>query len=100
MTETELKEVLAGIRPADERAMQEAKAYLDSLAKPPGSLGRLEETAVQLAGICGSIHPKIGRRRILVLCGGRVSGVVDARTATKDGIGLLMTRVGGEEVGK
>ena len=33
--------------------------------------------------------------RILVLCGGRVSGVVDARTATKEEIGLLMTRVGG-----
>ena len=33
--------------------------------------------------------------RILVLCGGRVSGVVDARTATKEEVGLLMTRVGG-----
>lgn len=29
--------------------------------------------------------------RILVLCGGRVSGLVDARTATKEQIGLLMT---------
>ena len=35
--------------------------------------------------------------RILVLCGGRVSGIVDARSATKDQIGLLMTRHGGEE---
>ena len=35
--------------------------------------------------------------RILVLCGGRVSGIVDARTATKDQIGLLMTRLGGKE---
>ena len=35
--------------------------------------------------------------RILVLCGGEVSGVVDARTATKDQIGLLMTRLGGKE---
>ena len=33
--------------------------------------------------------------RILVLCGGRVSGVVDARTATKEEVVLLMTRVGG-----
>ena len=30
--------------------------------------------------------------RIVVLCGGRVSGTVDARTATKEGIGLLMTK--------
>ena len=31
--------------------------------------------------------------RILVLCGGKVSGIVDARTATKEEIGLLMTKV-------
>ena len=35
--------------------------------------------------------------RILVLCGGEVSGIVDARTATKEEIGLLMTSVGGKE---
>ncbi len=35
--------------------------------------------------------------RILVLCGGQVSGIVDARTTTKDKVGLLMTRVGGGE---
>ena len=34
--------------------------------------------------------------RILVLCGGRVSGVVDARTATKEEIGLMMTSHGEE----
>lgn len=33
--------------------------------------------------------------RILVMCGGRVSGIVDARTATKEDIGLMMTSVGG-----
>ena len=35
--------------------------------------------------------------RILVLCGGRVSGIVDARTVTKEQVGLLMTHVGGKE---
>ena len=35
--------------------------------------------------------------RIVVLCGGRVSGIVDGRTADKRQIGLLMTRIGGEE---
>ena len=34
--------------------------------------------------------------RILVLCGGRVSGIVDARTATKEEVGLLMTKHGEE----
>ena len=33
--------------------------------------------------------------RILVLCGGQVSGVVDGRTATKEEVGLMMTRTGG-----
>ena len=35
--------------------------------------------------------------RILVLCAGQVSGIVDARTTTKEEIGLLMTSVGGKE---
>lgn len=36
--------------------------------------------------------------RILVLCGGRVNGIVDARTTTKEEIGMLMTNLeGGKE---
>ena len=35
--------------------------------------------------------------RILVLCGGKVSGVVPGEKADKRQIGLMMTRVGGEE---
>ena len=35
--------------------------------------------------------------RILVLCGGRVSGIVDARTTTKEEVGMLMTKLKGEE---
>lgn len=33
--------------------------------------------------------------RILVLCGGKVSGIVDGRTATKEEIGLMMIKTGG-----
>ena len=35
--------------------------------------------------------------RILVLCAGRVSGIVDGRSATKEEIGLLMTHAGRED---
>jgi simple sugar transport system ATP-binding protein len=35
--------------------------------------------------------------RIVVLCAGRVTGVVDARTAKKEELGLLMTRTGEKE---
>ncbi len=40
--------------------------------------------------------------RILVLCGGRVSGIVDTKTATKEEVGLLMTKLteGGAGDGK
>ena len=33
--------------------------------------------------------------RILVLCGGQISGIVDGRTAAKEEVGLLMTKLGG-----
>ncbi len=36
--------------------------------------------------------------RILVLCGGKVSGIVDGRTTTKNEVGLMMTRLGGGEM--
>ena len=35
--------------------------------------------------------------RIMVLCGGEVSGIVDARKTDKNEVGMLMTRVGGGE---
>ncbi len=39
--------------------------------------------------------------RIMVLSGGKISGIVDARTATKEQIGLLMTKSqGGDEYAK
>ena len=35
--------------------------------------------------------------RILVLCGGRVSGLIDGRGATKRKVGLMMTKLGGAQ---
>ncbi len=35
--------------------------------------------------------------RILVLCGGKVSGIVDGKTADKNEVGLLMTKLGGSD---
>jgi len=36
--------------------------------------------------------------RIMVLCGGRVSGIVDGPSAQKNELGLLMTQLRSEEV--
>ena len=35
--------------------------------------------------------------KILVLCDGKVTGIVDARKTTKEEVGMLMTRLGGKE---
>ena len=56
MTENEqrLQRLLSGISPLYEAPMREAKARQDALAKPPGSLGLLEDLSVQLAGRAGA----------------------------------------------
>ena len=46
-----------------------ARARLDSLTKPPGSLGRLEEIAIQLAGITGRPLVRLGERIVIVMAG-------------------------------
>lgn len=61
-----VREALRAVRPparADRAAVQ---AALDGLAKPPGSLGALEEIALRLALIAGHPPPPLRRRRILV----------------------------------
>ena len=54
------------IEPLDEAAMIAARARQAQLAKPPGSLGRLEDLSVQLAGITGKVHNRIERKHLLV----------------------------------
>ena len=55
---------------------------------------KLKEVAVLLVGEDLDVLLELCDR-ILVLCGGQVSGIVDGPTATKEEVGLLMTRVGG-----
>jgi len=43
-----------------------ARAHLDRLVKPPGSLGSLEDLAVRLAGILGSARPHLHDPQVLV----------------------------------
>ena len=47
------------VQSLDEAVMEEARQYIDSLTKPPGSLGRLEEIAIQLAGMTSQVKPDI-----------------------------------------
>ncbi|WP_379147476.1 nicotinate-nucleotide--dimethylbenzimidazole phosphoribosyltransferase [Paenibacillus sp. sgz500992] len=62
-----LEEVIGRIVPADEQAILRAEDRLNSLTKPPGSLGRLEALAVRLAGISGVEQPSYGKRTVVVM---------------------------------
>ncbi len=64
----ELRDILEGIEPLSETAMDTARERLDALAKPLGSLGELEAYAVRLAGITGRTPPDLSRRAVLVFC--------------------------------
>lgn len=57
------------IKPLNTEAMAEAKARQDTLTKPPGSLGRLEELSIQLAGIQGNPIPQIKHKAIITMAG-------------------------------
>ena len=53
------------MRPLDEGAMAAARARQAQLVKPPGSLGRLEDLAVWLAGVTGSERPALHARVVV-----------------------------------
>ena len=70
-----LEKIIAKIEGLDEAAMAAAKARQDTLTKPAGSLGRLEELSIQLAGISGEEMPKINDKVIITMAGDH--GVVE-----------------------
>ena len=57
------------IEPLDEVAMERARVRQNSLTKPPGSLGRLEELSIRLAGIQGKSPPRIKEKAVMVMAG-------------------------------
>ena len=62
-------ETLEAIRPLDHSLETAVRAHLDDLTKPPGSLGRLEELALQVCLIQGTRQPRLGAKRICCLAG-------------------------------
>jgi nicotinate-nucleotide--dimethylbenzimidazole phosphoribosyltransferase len=55
------------IRPLDSDAMAKARQIQDSLTKPKGSLGKLEELSVRLAGIYRNPTPRLGRKMVFTM---------------------------------
>ena len=71
---------LPHIEPLNDVAMEKARERQAELAKPPGSLGRLEDLSVQLAGITGSVHNKMENKHLLVFAAD--NGVVEENVAS------------------
>jgi len=64
-----LNEIIAKINPLDADAIQAARSRQDRLTKPQGSLGRLEELSIQVAGITGQPTPALPHKVVTVMAG-------------------------------
>src|SRR2546421_12101732 len=75
-------EVAASITPLDAAAMEQARARQLQLTKPPGSLGRLEEIAVQMAGMPRQPLHEVKRNAVIVMAADH--GVADEGVSAYD----------------
>jgi nicotinate-nucleotide--dimethylbenzimidazole phosphoribosyltransferase len=64
-----LAALAAAIAPVDAALKPELRAKLDGKAKPPGSLGRLEDLAVRIGLIQNRLDPRIARTDLYVFAG-------------------------------
>ena len=71
----DLRNWIETVSALDEGAMAAARERQAQLAKPPGSLGRLEELSIQLAGITGKVHNSVVKQHLLVFAAD--NGVVE-----------------------
>jgi len=64
-----IQEVLSKIEPIDLELMEKAQVRLDSLTKPPGSLGKLEAFAKRIVGMTRQLRPSLERKVLFILAG-------------------------------
>ncbi|MBW2261529.1 MAG: nicotinate-nucleotide--dimethylbenzimidazole phosphoribosyltransferase, partial [Deltaproteobacteria bacterium] len=64
-----LEETLRLVPAVDRSIETRVRARLDDLTKPPGSLGRLEELALQYCLATGTASPVLGKKRIVTFAG-------------------------------
>ena len=62
-----LQQTLQQIQQVNRDTELQTRTYVDSLAKPPQSLGKLEELAVQMSAITGEQFPKIDQKAVIVM---------------------------------
>ena len=85
-----LEKLLQSVSPLDPSAMAAAKRRQDALAKPPESLGRLEELSVQLAGITGNVHNTMEKTHLLVFAADN-GVVVEGVSSAPQSVTLMQT---------
>ncbi|EMS73146.1 nicotinate-nucleotide--dimethylbenzimidazole phosphoribosyltransferase [Ruminiclostridium cellobioparum] len=71
---------LQKITPLDQAAMRAAQIRWDNRTKPLGSLGRLEDIVVRLAGINGTPDPRADKRAVVIMCAD--NGVVEENVSS------------------
>jgi nicotinate-nucleotide--dimethylbenzimidazole phosphoribosyltransferase len=64
-----LESIIAGITNTNGKFADQAQQRLDSLTKPKGSLGRLEEFAKQLVAITETSMPELGKKVVFTFAG-------------------------------
>lgn len=64
-----LQAALQTITALDREVMEQARAHLDNLTKPPGSLGVLEEMVIRIAGMTGQAKPRLPRKTCILMAG-------------------------------
>ena len=80
MNDLDLKAYFSSIDSPDKSAMLEALRRQAALAKPPHSLGKLEDISVKLAGIYGHLPDSIRNRRVIVFSSD--NGIVEEGVAS------------------
>jgi nicotinate-nucleotide--dimethylbenzimidazole phosphoribosyltransferase len=96
------KDIIKEIKESNKAIMCTAGIYIDSLLKPPGSLGVLEETAIKLAAISGFVKNDYDKKLILIFASD--NGVVEEGVAsapkevTAIQVGNFLNGVGGVSV--
>ncbi len=64
-----LNRTLAMIKGMDEIAQRRCQEHLNNLTKPPGSLGKLEEVALKIAGITGDAAFSTAVKEVILMAG-------------------------------
>ena len=64
-----LQNLITKIKPLDQVSMEFARARQDDLTKPRGSLGKLEQISIQVAGITMNPRPRIEHKVVTVMAG-------------------------------